>query len=120
YSATGLTAATQYSWYIAPRNASRAATTCAAANTTTFTTAAAVAVPACVTNTSPVSGATLPSQTSARLTWPASSGATSYDVYLATGSGIPTVLVTNTTALTYYATGLTANTLYSWYIAPRN
>jgi hypothetical protein len=44
----------------------------------------------------------------------------SYDVYLAAGNAVPTVLVTNTTALTYYATNLTPNTLYSWYIAPKN
>jgi len=62
----------------------------------------------------------LPSQTSARLSWPASAGAASYDVYLAAGNAVSTLLATNTTALTYYATGLTAGTLYSWYIAPRN
>ena len=118
YSASGLTAGTLYSWYIAPRNASGANTACGASNTTTFTTAAAL--PACVTNTLPANGSVLPSQTSARLSWPVSAGAASYDVYLAPGNAVPTLLATNTTALTYYATGLTAGSLYSWYIAPRN
>ncbi|KAK6033573.1 PKD domain protein [Ostertagia ostertagi] len=117
YTSSSLTAGTTYSWYIAPRNAVGVATGCGASNTTTFSTAS---VPACVTNSLPVNGSVLPTQTSARLSWPASAGAVSYDVYLATGSGVPTVLVTNTTALTYYATTLTANTLYSWYVAPRN
>ena len=120
YNASGLTPSTLYNWYIAPRNAVGAATGCSTSGTSTFTTATSGAVPACVTNASPSNAAVLPSQTSARLNWPASAGATSYDVYLATGNAVPTVLVTNTTALTYYATGLTANTLYSWYIAPRN
>jgi hypothetical protein len=117
YTSNSLAVGTTYSWYIAPRNAVGAASGCGATNTTTFTTASA---PACVINTSPANGVVLPTQTSARLNWPASAGATSYDVYLAAGNAVPTVLVTNTTALTYYATNLTANTLYSWYIAPRN
>ena len=120
YSATGLTASTLYNWYVIPKNASGPAVGCDATNATTFTTAASITIPACVTNTLPVNGATLPTQTSARLSWPASAGATSYDVYLAAGNAVPTVLVSNTTALTYYATTLTAGTLYSWYIAPRN
>ncbi len=120
YNAGGLTANTLYSWYVAPRNASGANTACGLSNTTTFTTATAAALSACVINALPVAGSVLPSQTSARLSWPASAGATSYDVYLAAGNAVPTLLATNTTALTYYATSLTANTLYSWYIAPRN
>ncbi len=120
YNATGLTAGTLYSWYIAPKNAGGTDTTCAVSNRTTFTTAAAPLLPACIINTSPATASVLPSQTSARLVWPAASGATSYDVYLAAGNAVPTVLKTNTTALTYYATGLTPGTLYSWYIAPKN
>jgi len=77
-------------------------------------------VPPCVTNTSPANGSTIATQTTATLTWPASSTATSYDVYLQAGTGTPSTLVANTTALSYNATGLNANTIYSWYIAPRN
>ena len=77
-------------------------------------------VPACVTNTSPANGSTITTQKTATLTWPASSTATSYDVYLQAGTGTPSTLVANTTALSYNATGLNANTIYSWYIAPRN
>jgi len=119
YTPTNLNPGTVYNWYIAPINAGGANTTCSSTNTTTFTTAAAT-VPACVTNTSPANGATLLTQTSVTLTWPSSSGATSYDVYLWTGATPPATPTTNTTALTYSATGLTAGTLYNWYIAPRN
>src|SRR5205085_860283 len=118
YSPTGLTHGALYSWYIAPRNTAGAPTNCAAANTTTFTTA--LAVPADVINTSPVNASTIATQTTATLTWPAAATATSYDVYIWTGAAALTIPTATVASTTYSATNLTASTVYSWYIAPRN
>jgi len=120
YNATTLTAGTLYNWYIAPRNASGAATGCDLSNKTTFTTAAAAPVPLCVTNTSPANAAVLSTQATATLVWPAAATATSYDVYLWTGATPPVTPTANVATTNYNATTLTAGTLYNWYIAPRN
>lgn len=61
--------------------------------------------------------ATPQSQTNIMLTWNASPGATSYNIYSCPPApGIP-VFVTNVTGTSYNSTGLTANTLYSYNIA---
>jgi len=86
--------------------------------------AGTVAIPSCVTNTSPINGSTLTTQTTATLTWQASSPAiigsiTVYDVYLQAGTGTPTQWVAPTRDLTYSVSGLTPGTTYSWYVEPR-
>jgi hypothetical protein len=65
---------------------------------------------------SPANGATGVS-TSPTLSWSAVSGATSYDVYL--GTGTP-ALYTNTTSTSVAASGLTAGTAYSWRVVAKN
>jgi len=125
YSVTGLTASTLYNWYIVPKNATGPATGCGSTNKTTFTTAAVPPpppppAPACVVNTSPADGSTVAAQTSATLSWPAAANASSYDVYVWTGATAPASPTTNVTATSYSVTGLTASTLYNWYIVPKN
>ncbi len=121
YNIGSLTPATTYNWYVAPRNASGPATGCDVANKTTFTTAAVVIpVPGCATNTLPVNGATLATQTTAALTWSTVANATSYDVYLWTGATPPATPTANVATTSYNATTLTAGTLYNWYIVPKN
>jgi HYR domain. len=73
--------------------------------------------PACVASpTSPTNGQTniCPTATQA-LSWPASGGATSYDVYFGTTN--PPPFVANTTATSYTASTPTAST-YFWQIRP--
>ncbi|HEY6343299.1 MAG TPA: protease pro-enzyme activation domain-containing protein [Bryobacteraceae bacterium] len=76
--------------------------------------AAAPVPPALV---SPANGATGVSSTPV-LTWNASPGATSYDVYFGTASTPP--LVANTTDVTYIPGTLSAGTTYYWAIGARN
>jgi hypothetical protein len=119
YSATGLTASGGYSWYVVPKNVAGSATGCNG-NATRFTTAAALNVPGCVTNISPASGSTLAAATTATLTWNAAATATSYDVYLWKGATVPATATATVSGTTYSATGLTAGSLYNWYIVPKN
>ena len=55
---------------------------------------------------------------SASLSWDASAGATSYDVYFGTSS--PPSFAVNTTATSYNPGTLAYDTTYSWYIVARN
>ncbi|MEC4005922.1 GEVED domain-containing protein, partial [Flavobacterium sp. SUN052] len=83
--------------------------------------------PACVVNTSPANLATAVSATPT-LTWPTTSFASSYDVYLGTSSGPTTLLTTVASILgaTTYSYTLTAPqtlnelTTYYWYVTPKN
>lgn len=118
YTANGLVAGTTYKWYIAPRNAFGAGSNCSS-NATSFTTALTPA-PACVINSAPANGETVIGRTSATLTWPASATATSYDVYIWTGTAMPATPAVNVTLTSYTAAGLSPSTTYKWYIAPRN
>ena len=63
---------------------------------------------------------TIATQTTATLSWPSAATATSYDVYIWTGATPPASPTANVATTSYSATGLTASTLYNWYIAPRN
>ncbi|MEO5681356.1 MAG: PA14 domain-containing protein, partial [Chitinophagaceae bacterium] len=119
YAASGLTAATVYSWYVVPKNAGGAAAGCAATAKTIFTTASIV-VPGCASNILPVSGSTVASQNTAALSWSTVAGATSYDVYLWTGAVAPALPTINVTAASHNAAGLIAGTLYNWYVVPKN
>ncbi len=76
-----------------------------------------LASPAAPVLASPANGSTGAPLTAA-LTWNAASGATSYEVYFGTLSTPP--LVTTTTATSYVATGLAANTTYHWQIVAQN
>ena len=73
--------------------------------------------PSPVTIFAPANGATGVSP-SVTLTWGASSGATSYDVYLGTSS--PPPLVFNTASLTYTPPAALAAGTYYWHIDARN
>lgn len=120
YNATGLTASTQYNWYVVPKNSAGVAATGCSNNQTSFTTAAALATPSCVAGISPASGAGIATSTTAALSWNAAATATSYDVYLWTGTTIPTTPIANVAGTSYNLTGLTPATTYKWYVAPRN
>lgn len=77
-------------------------------------------VPACAVNTLPGNATTISTQTTAALAWVAVANAVSYDVYILTGATMPASPVANSSTATYNATGLTAATMYSWYIVPKN
>jgi hypothetical protein len=77
--------------------------------------------PGCAINSSPATGSTIGTSTTASLVWNAAATATAYDLYLWTGATAPaTPTVANITTTSYNATGLTANTLYRWYVVPKN
>lgn len=69
--------------------------------------------------TTPVNGATSACSPSTVLSWPASAGATGYDVYLNAGTGTPTTLVSSNQATTTF-TATTAPGPYVWRVIPRN
>jgi hypothetical protein len=83
----------------------------------TFTVNQSTGGPAPPTLVSPANGATGVSLTPA-LTWNASAGATSYDVYLGTSPTPP--LVTNVTMTSYTSATLAAGTTYYWQIVAKN
>ncbi|KAK6033572.1 PA14 domain protein [Ostertagia ostertagi] len=87
YNATGLTAATNYNWYVVPKNATGSATGCSSSKTT-FVTAAA-SVPSCTANSAPANGSTVAATNIATLTWTAAATATSYDVYVPINGLLP-------------------------------
>lgn len=120
YPATGLTGSSVYNWYVVPKNSNGVAATGCGNNQTSFTTAATPVLPSCVTNSSPANGTTLTTSTTAALTWNAAAGATSYDVYVWTGTTTPTTATANVTGTTYNAAGLTAASVYNWYAVPKN
>src|SRR6185437_2475279 len=106
YSPTALTNGTTYSWSVVATNAAGSTASAVAS----FTTVAAL--PSAPSGLSP-SGATGVSVTPT-LTWSASSGATSYGVYL--GSS----LVATVNGTTYSPTALANNTTYSWKVVAIN
>jgi hypothetical protein len=67
----------------------------------------------------PVNGAVTTASSSVVLDWEDVLYATSYDVYLRTDAGVFT-LIGNTTDSSYVLTGLTPNTIYHWYVVPKN
>jgi hypothetical protein len=75
--------------------------------------------PPCIANpTAPANGGTVCSSNSVTLSWPASSGATGYDVYFDNGAGT-TLVSSNQPGLTYAAGVLPVGT-YSWKIIPQS
>jgi chitodextrinase len=114
YQATGLTASTAYSFTVKAKDA--AGNTSAASSTLNVTTNAAADTTAPTTPT----GLTSPSKTTTtvNLSWTASTdnvGVTGYDIYQ--GS---TFIGSTTGATTYQATGLTANTAYSFTVKAKD
>ena len=109
-----LSSGTLYYWGVIPKNASGSATGCALWN---FTTGSSGSVPSCAINPSPPDG-TAGVSTNPTLSWPAVSGATSYDVYF--GAGSSPSYVTNTAGTSYVPGVLSQNTPYYWKIAPKN
>ncbi len=122
YNATSLTPATLYNWYVIPKNAIGPAASCNISAKSTFTTAAVIPVPSCTANSTPVNGAVVGTQVSADLAWAAAANATSYDIYVYTGTTIPSspTVTIAAPAVTYTAVGLSANTTYKWFVVPKN
>ncbi len=89
----------------------------AAPVTRSFTVSTQGVAPSAPTLVSPVSGAVSVSPT-ASLVWNASSGATSYDVYLGSSSTPPFVI--NTTGTNYTPATLNSNTMYFWRVVAKN
>ena len=78
----------------------------------------APAAPTCVTNISPINGATAVTAPVANISWNATTNATGYDVMFGTANP-PTSNLGTTSATTINITGLAINTTYYWYIVPR-
>jgi uncharacterized repeat protein (TIGR01451 family) len=89
----------------------------ATANTSDVTTIAPVVIPAAPVLTAPANGA-IGVSLAPTLTWSASSGATSYDVYFGTASSPPFAI--NTTATSYFLGTLSTQTVYYWQIVARS
>jgi hypothetical protein len=79
--------------------------------------------PACVTNVTPINGATgvVLAGGASPITWNAAVGATSYDIYFGSVNP-PTALIGNilAPAVTANITGLQYDSTYYWYIVPKN
>jgi hypothetical protein len=77
--------------------------------------------PACTTNLTPANAATGVTSvlTGVVLTWNAAPTATSYDIFFGT-TNPPTTNIGNVTGTTATITGTNYNTIYYWYIVPRN
>lgn len=91
----------------------------ATSNTVTVTQTTTNCPPACTNNIAPANGATNVSyQPNIQLSWAAAPGATSYDVYFGTTTTPPNL--GNTAGTAVNITGGLPNTLYYWYVVPRN
>ena len=77
-------------------------------------------LPACATNNTPANGATLATTSSATLTWSPVAQANSYYVFLWTGTTVPAVPYATVNTSSLQLTGLSASTVYNWYVLPRN
>ena len=108
YTPPPLSAGTVYSWQVSARNSGGASPSA----TWQFTTGIAAPVLA-----APANGAINVLLTPV-LSWSASSGATSYDVYFGTAASPP--LVTNTTGNSYAPGTLATGALYFWRVTARN
>lgn len=120
----GATAATASTSQSASRDY-RASVTCPGGGTPEYSNTVTVAMsttncpPACTNNVAPANNATgVVYQPNIPLSWTAASGATSYDVYFGTSTTPP--LLGNTTSTSVNITGGVANTLYYWYVTPKN
>jgi hypothetical protein len=76
-------------------------------------------IPICSQLMYPINGSIINSSTTASLQWDASNCATGYDVYLAV-SGNTFNLIGSTSNEYFLASGLTANTIYNWFVVPFN
>lgn len=77
------------------------------------------AAPGCTTNSTPVNNATGVTLNPLTLTWHPADSASSYDVYIGT-TNPPTGLITTVSDTTAVLTGGAFNTVYYWYVVPRN
>ena len=114
YNNTGLTASTQYSYYILAKNAT--CTSVAGACATTTTLASAPAAPAAPTYTNV-------GCTGLTVNWSAVSGAATYDVWRksgACGAGAAKITASPVSGTSYPDTGLAASTQYSYYVVANN
>src|SRR5579859_8040890 len=103
-----------YYWKVVAKNASGSTSSAVWSFTTD---PPATGVPSAPGSPSPASGG-INVSTTPTLTWAASSGATSYDVYFGTSSS--PVLAKNVTATSYQPGTLTSSTIYYWKVVAKN
>jgi len=112
YSPGTLSAGTLYYWRVVAK--SSAGTTTSPTNVFTTTAGSGPPAPTLVSPGNQSGGAS----TTPSLSWNASSGATSYDVYLGTSASPP--LVANTTATSYTPAAISSGTQYYWRVVAKN
>ncbi|HTL10047.1 MAG TPA: PA14 domain-containing protein, partial [Chitinophagaceae bacterium] len=121
YTAFGLQPATNYQWYIVPKNSVGAAVGCEGGNYSAFRTGGIVSLPvSCAVNIAPAEGSTVDIQPKITLSWSAARNATAYDVFIWTGALQPSTPVARVNGLSYEADGLLPGTTYKWFVAPAN
>ena len=114
YATGALGANTTYYWRIVPANGSGEATGCTVRSFNTNP-------PACLSApTAPTNGGNTCESAAVTLSWPASPGATGYDVYLNLGPGAATSLVSTNQAGTTFAAGTLPGGNYVWRVVPKN
>lgn len=110
---SGLTSGATYYWRVVPKNSCGSASSTA---TWSFSTASGCTLPAAATLSSPASGATGVAA-STTLSWSATSGATSYDVYF--GTATSPAFHSNVAGTSVAVTGASGTTYY-WRVVAKN
>ena len=114
YSGHNLLPNTTYYWYVVPKIGTTGAINCAS-TVTSFTTAALN----CVQNLSPTNNGTQIS-IYPLLIWESNYSATSFDIYLGTNINTLTLLQNTISTSVILTTPLLPNTIYYWYVLPKN
>ncbi|MBK9417329.1 MAG: hypothetical protein IPN62_08560 [Flavobacteriales bacterium] len=114
YATGALVLGQTYYWAVVPYNGAGSSSNCVIRNFNTNP-------PACLaTPTAPVNGGLGCAGSAVTLSWPASLGATGYDVYLDAGAGPATTIVSANQAGTTFAAGTLAAGPFAWRVVPKN
>ncbi len=114
YATGALTLGETYYWAVVPYNGAGSASNCVIRSFNTDP-------PACLANpTAPANGGLGCAGTATTLSWPASLGASGYDVYLDAGAGPASTIVSANQAGTTFAAGTLPAGPFAWRVVPKN